>query len=478
MMANRKARRAREVARREDEIRMRRLLRAQKQTDQIDLTRTERRMLAQVCYVWSGLPVMYRNERTQAVCGLFRWLQQRPPQGMKQVYADAENMMDDVLRTRSGRRAVLHGGPYIMAALRKGTLVRNLDHWVPHRGRNLTKLLAQLVEEWCGAYRHQLPPVVRRQLQFYLNLPAKTLNGWGWEVVLDQLKGIPVHKSPVRQHMPVLSAAQVAMRRVPKHIYGLEAMVAGANLLALGTPRRIVRLLANDFWFYLKEESMLQSPLWRLYAENPDLSRHEVFNWFWEAYDWSCRMGSLELKPSPSAAYHILGYTLNHRSQDESESERNLWYAFCLEQLRLQGKQFRMLGRNEERLEQKFQTYRLQHLNSLREAEPEWEAASFPTLEQAEDDSVYRIEELRSAAALRLEGLLMQHCVESYVEACRKGACSIWSLRWYPQRGESTPLVTIELTPKGRINQAYAKCNVKPKSEWTAMIKAWKRTFE
>jgi len=297
-------------------------------------------------------------------------------------------------------------------------------------------------------------------------------------VITDQLQGIPVHNSAVSQQMPVLSAAQVALRRVPKHTYGLEAMIIGANLLALGTPRHVVRLLVDDLWYYLQEEGMLQSPIWRLYAKHPNLAKNEVYNWFWEAYEWNGRVTSLASKPGESAAYHILGYTVTRRPMDESESERNLWYKFCLDQWQRQGKQFRLLGRNEERVEKQYRAFWLKYLQTLQGAVPEWEASSFPGWKQEVPQGTYRIEELRSESALRLEGLLMQHCVESYVEQCRKGLSSIWSLRWYSPAGECTPLVTIELKPTGRIVQAYGKCNIRPKAECQGMIKNWKDTFQ
>ncbi len=88
------------------------------------------------------------------------------------------------------------------------------------------------------------------------------------------------------------------------------------------------------------------------------------------------------------------------------------------------------------------------------------------------DEDPYRIEELTSKGMLRVEGMVMNHCVGSYADSCVKGFCSIWSLREY-QDGKWLSRVTIELNKGSRIVQASARFNARPNDEHKKIIKRW-----
>ena len=92
-------------------------------------------------------------------------------------------------------------------------------------------------------------------------------------------------------------------------------------------------------------------------------------------------------------------------------------------------------------------------------------------------DLPYVIVELTTESMLEKEGIVMHHCVGSYVKSCKKGYSTIWSLRkqvdkkWYSY-------VTIELSPKNKIRQMSTRFNGAPKEEHLVHIRKWARKNE
>lgn len=73
-----------------------------------------------------------------------------------------------------------------------------------------------------------------------------------------------------------------------------------------------------------------------------------------------------------------------------------------------------------------------------------------PSASGAEDqESIWEMIELTTAAELAVEGGILKHCVASYVSLCRSGRTSIWSLRCRTDR-QSRRRVTIEVCPRKR----------------------------
>jgi hypothetical protein len=70
----------------------------------------------------------------------------------------------------------------------------------------------------------------------------------------------------------------------------------------------------------------------------------------------------------------------------------------------------------------------------------------------------WSIVELCNSAALVAEGRAMNHCVGRFVEKCRRGDCSVWSLRLRIRDVEKR-MATIEVAPNRRIAQIKARCN-------------------
>jgi hypothetical protein len=84
----------------------------------------------------------------------------------------------------------------------------------------------------------------------------------------------------------------------------------------------------------------------------------------------------------------------------------------------------------------------------------------FRFMDKREDgmDQEWSIVELCNSAALIAEGRAMSHCVATFVDRCRRRACSIWSLR-LRIREEEKRMATIEVAPNRRIVQIKARCN-------------------
>jgi hypothetical protein len=90
-----------------------------------------------------------------------------------------------------------------------------------------------------------------------------------------------------------------------------------------------------------------------------------------------------------------------------------------------------------------------------------------------EGDRDWTIVELLDSAALHSEGQAMHHCVYTYVNRCRRGETTIWSLR-LRAGGEEKRMVTIEVNPHKRaIVQARAKCNRWPGTRSSEILRQW-----
>jgi hypothetical protein len=90
-----------------------------------------------------------------------------------------------------------------------------------------------------------------------------------------------------------------------------------------------------------------------------------------------------------------------------------------------------------------------------------------------EGDRDWTIAELVDSTALHTEGCTMHHCVYSYVNRCRRGETTIWSLM-LRVGGEEKRMVTIEVAPHKRaIVQAKGKFNRWPGARSGEIIRQW-----
>jgi hypothetical protein len=123
---------------------------------------------------------------------------------------------------------------------------------------------------------------------------------------------------------------------------------------------------------------------------------------------------------------------------------------------------FRIEGRTTNSLLRMMHRWRLETADSKRPVR-RWQASGvdpFRFLDKREDglDREWSIVELCNSAALIAEGRAMSHCVASFVDKCRRRACSIWSLR-LRIADEEKRVATIEVAPNRRIVQVKGRCN-------------------
>jgi len=85
----------------------------------------------------------------------------------------------------------------------------------------------------------------------------------------------------------------------------------------------------------------------------------------------------------------------------------------------------------------------------------------------------WQMVELTSSSQLRSEGAALHHCVASYADRCRRGASSIWSLRFW--RGEKLHhVLTVEVDPNRRaIIQARGRANRPASGKPLQLLQDW-----
>lgn len=103
-----------------------------------------------------------------------------------------------------------------------------------------------------------------------------------------------------------------------------------------------------------------------------------------------------------------------------------------------------------------------------------WYPSRYRPFEKRIDGLTWRIVELCSNYALRREGERMQHCVGQYARYCRKGECSIWSIRCSPVENRIRSILTVDVDPKAnRIVEAKGKANGPPSRFATGLLREW-----
>ena len=67
----------------------------------------------------------------------------------------------------------------------------------------------------------------------------------------------------------------------------------------------------------------------------------------------------------------------------------------------------------------------------------------------------------------------MRHCVASYDRVCRRGVCTLWSMRCFDAAGEERRL-TIDVLPRSRyVLEALGPCNRRATDEERAILSLW-----
>lgn len=103
-----------------------------------------------------------------------------------------------------------------------------------------------------------------------------------------------------------------------------------------------------------------------------------------------------------------------------------------------------------------------------------WHPTSYCPLVETHDNLTWILSELCTPRQLRLEGRRMKHCVGTYVDYCRRGECSIWTLRCLTDDDRLRSVMTVDVQPKDdRILDAKGKANSEPTEFAMGMLGRW-----
>lgn len=84
---------------------------------------------------------------------------------------------------------------------------------------------------------------------------------------------------------------------------------------------------------------------------------------------------------------------------------------------------------------------------------------------------LYTIRQITDEARLRKEGTRMKHCVYTYLDQCKKGISSIWSMEEVSPLGNHR--LTIEVWEGKWVDQIRGRCNQWPTKEQIAFVRFW-----
>lgn len=102
-----------------------------------------------------------------------------------------------------------------------------------------------------------------------------------------------------------------------------------------------------------------------------------------------------------------------------------------------------------------------------------WEKTGIGPFSGRNDQGVWTIEELLTGEDLIVEGMVMRHCVASYVHSCARRRTSIWSMK-LQQVGQPQRVLTLEITPETKtICQAKGKYNTSPSESGRKILQQW-----
>lgn len=111
----------------------------------------------------------------------------------------------------------------------------------------------------------------------------------------------------------------------------------------------------------------------------------------------------------------------------------------------------------------------------------DWEGHPLPDVDcrtgSGLDRPVWRFRQIKSAASLARDGARKAHCVLTYLNECRDGRTSIWTMTCERPDGTTDSGITIELRNDGVIVQCRGYGNRAPTADQAAVIKLWARKY-
>lgn len=102
-----------------------------------------------------------------------------------------------------------------------------------------------------------------------------------------------------------------------------------------------------------------------------------------------------------------------------------------------------------------------------------WERTEISPMTVVLEDGTWTVEELLCFEELFVEGSIMQHCVATYANACRRNRSSIWSIK-IRTGDQRKRVLTVEVIPNERIIwQAKGRRNSSPNQEAEKVLQLW-----
>ncbi|WP_158265524.1 PcfJ domain-containing protein [Blastopirellula marina] len=267
---------------------------------------------------------------------------------------------------------------------------------------------------------------------------------WGHYLYLHMAEGFSVRRFMPRSEIPISPQAAKFIRDVPPHL-GPYSGLRWAQIRGMGGSIELANCIADHT--ILRDEST-DEPFWesvlRFVIRNALLSLVEVMEIihflneqkFEPGEDvWGLGGGPLPLQPD----------------------------------LTLKGRTLRSLRRHMANWRDDV----LRKRPELAKKTFDWPRTEIAPLVHQDGDAKWLIFELLSDRALKLEGVAMNHCVETYVGECLGRKSSIWSVR-IQRSGTPKRMVTVEVDPRTKqILQAQGKCNSTPTAESKLVIQRW-----
>jgi hypothetical protein len=270
-----------------------------------------------------------------------------------------------------------------------------------------------------------------------------------WLALGNSLRKLP-------QHPTYSKAMAKAFNNLPYHLDTQDGDVYTYCLvISLGGSPQLGRILPR---YFTRPEDPATTAEWRT-TMDPLIQKLASFRDInWEANQGEQMLGYL---------YHIFrdqpNYRIEGRTQNSLQRDAHAWYA---------------------RIEQ-----RRQEAQARREAaRAAWEATLTKnswapmkdTPEWSEKFGKYdgvrarKIVELTSETQLQAESRVLNHCVSTYAIGCKRGQCSIWSLRELRQSGTWYSIITIQVIPTTRhIVQVRGRMNRAATQEEMNIVEAW-----
>ena len=364
-------------------------------------------------------------------------------ENIKQYLADAKRQKnkDPKIRTILGvqlRKAVLLEDEHQQALKRierkLGIAVRPLEKWKPPQTRKATPVINNLTRYLFAKYQlpHFLDKVWFDSNPVYLDWYIQM--GQGMNI---RKLGIPLNYTKKMSHF---------FMKAPNNLSITQALRWG-QVIGFGGDKRLANTIANghlgtnmendDFWtkviLFMKNQPMLDPA-----QINPliDYIYHQKFHRERVAVGY----GRYEMTFPPAPNFEIKGRTVTSLLRGMEAWHRTL------------------------------RTSRLYPTNEFWKGSP---VSDFTyVVGVGSGQRKYQIVQLKSSGELVEEGRAMRHCVASYVYSCKRGACSIWSLRT-SDGFKSKPLVTIEVNSRNTIVQARRKFNARPSQKEQNIIRRW-----